>query len=117
FPGRGDPVAVLRAAQEAGCAAAEIGIPFSDPLADGPTIQRSGWQALRNGMTLHLAVEQVATARAAGVTLPLAAMTYINPVLAYGVEPLARDAAAAGFDGVIVPDLPADEAEEVRLLL
>ncbi len=60
FPRRDDTVAVLRAAQDAGCAAAEIGIPFSDPLADGPTVQRAGWQALRNGMTTTLAIEQVA---------------------------------------------------------
>jgi tryptophan synthase alpha chain len=114
FPSRDDTPALLRAAQDAGCLAAEVGIPFSDPLADGPTIQRSGWRALRNGMTLRLALEQVAAARAAGVTMPLAAMTYINPVLAYGVTEFARDAVAAGLDGLIVPDLPADEAGAVR---
>jgi len=114
FPNRGDTVPLLRAAQETGCLGAEVGIPFSDPLADGPTIQRSGWQALRNGMTLRLAVGQVQEARAAGVTMPLAAMTYINPVLAYGVTEFARDAVRAGLDGLIVPDLPADEADSVR---
>ena len=83
---------MLRAAQDAGCAAAEIGIPFSDPLADGPTVQRAGWQALRNGMTTALAIEQVAEARAAGVTIPLAFMTYINPVLSHGLERFCADA-------------------------
>src|SRR5665213_2924863 len=85
FPRRDDTVEVLRAAQDAGCAAAEIGIPFSDPLADGPSIQRAGWRALSNGMTAGLAIEQAAAARAAGVTLPLVFMTYLNPVLSYGV--------------------------------
>src|SRR5438445_5778731 len=114
FPSRDDTPALLRAAQDAGCLGAEVGIPFSDPLADGPTIQRSGWQALRNGMTLRLALEHVEAARAAGVTMPLAAMTYINPVLAYGVSEFAHDAADVGLDGLIVPDLPADEAGPVR---
>jgi tryptophan synthase alpha subunit len=114
FPRRDDTTAVLSAAQEAGCAAAEIGIPFSDPLADGPTIQRCGWQALRNGMTAGLAIEQAAAARAAGVTIPLAFMTYINPVLSHGLDRFCADAAAAGVDGLIIPDLPADEAAQAR---
>jgi tryptophan synthase alpha chain len=114
FPRRDDTIEVLRAAQEAGCSAAEIGIPFSDPLADGPTIQRAGWQALRNGMTTVLAIEQVARARAAGVTIPLAFMTYVNPVLSHGLERFCADAAAAGVDGIIAPDLPADEAAVLR---
>jgi tryptophan synthase alpha chain len=114
FPRRDDTVAVLLAAQRAGCAAAEIGIPFSDPLADGPTIQRAGWQALRNGMTTHLAIAQAAAARAAGVTIPLVLMTYINPVLSHGLARFCADAAAAGVDGIIVPDLPGDEAAEAH---
>jgi tryptophan synthase alpha subunit len=114
FPRRDDTVAVLRAAQDAGCSAAEVGIPFSDPLADGPTIQRAGWQALRNGMTTRLAIEQVAEARAAGVTIPLAFMTYVNPVLSHGLDRFCADAAAAGVDGIIAPDLPADEAAALR---
>ncbi len=114
FPRRDDTVAVLRAAQDAGCAAAEVGIPFSDPLADGPTVQRTGRQALRNGMTAALAVEQVAAARAAGVSIPLALMTYINPVLNIGLDAFCADAAASGADGIIVPDLPADEAADLR---
>jgi tryptophan synthase alpha chain len=114
YPRRDDTVAVLLAAQEAGCAAAEVGIPFSDPLADGPTVQRAGWQALRNGMTLGLAIEQVASARTAGVAIPLAVMTYINPVLSHGLDAFCADAAAAGVDGVIAPDLPVDEAGALR---
>jgi tryptophan synthase alpha chain len=105
---------LLQCAQDAGCIAAEVGIPFSDPLADGPTVQRTGQVALGNGMTLTIALEQVRVARTSGVTIPLAVMTYINPVLTFGVEEFAREAASAGVDGVIVPDLPLDEAADVR---
>ncbi len=114
YPRRDDTVAVLLAAQDAGCAAAEVGIPFSDPLADGPTVQRAGWQALRNGMTLGLALEQVAAARAAGVVIPLAVMTYVNLLLHHGLDTFCADAAAAGVDGVIAPDLPIGEAGALR---
>jgi tryptophan synthase alpha chain len=105
---------LLRCAQDTGCLAAEVGIPFSDPLADGPTIQRTGQVALGNGMTLTIALDQVREARASGVIIPLAVMTYVNPVLNFGVEPFARACAAAGVDGVILPDLPLDEAANVR---
>jgi tryptophan synthase alpha subunit len=114
FPRRDDTVAVLRAVQETGCAAAEVGIPFSDPLADGPTVQRAGWQALRNGMTARLAIEQTAAARAAGVTMPLTLMTYVNPILSMGLDRFCAEAARAGTDGLIVPDLPEDEADEAH---
>jgi tryptophan synthase alpha chain len=106
--------ALLRCAQDSGCIAAEVGIPFSDPLADGPTIQRTGQVALGQGMTLSIALGQVRKARAAGVTIPLAVMTYVNPVLSFGVEDFARESSAAGVDGVILPDLPLDEAAGVR---
>ena len=114
FPTLDATVPLLEAAQRAGCIAAEVGIPFSDPLADGPTIQRSGTQALRNGMTLRLALRQIAEARQAGVTIPLAPMTYVNPVLAYGPAAFMADLCAAGADGLIVPDLPDDEAGAIR---
>jgi tryptophan synthase alpha chain len=106
--------ALLQCAQDTGCIAAEVGIPFSDPLADGPTVQRTGQVALGNGMTLAIALEQVRSARASGVTIPLAVMTYVNPVLTFGVEEFARASASAGVDGVIIPDLPLDEAADVR---
>jgi tryptophan synthase alpha subunit len=114
YPHLESTVPLLRCAQRAGCIAAEIGIPFSDPLADGPTIQRTGQVALGNGMTLAIALGQLRDARESGVTLPLAVMTYINPVLTFGLDAFAREAAAAGADGVILPDLPLDEAAEVR---
>jgi tryptophan synthase alpha chain len=106
--------ALLLCAQRTGCIAAEVGIPFSDPLADGPTIQRTGQVALSNGMTAATALAQVRAARAAGVTIPLAVMTYVNPVLSFGVVNFAHAASAAGVDGVILPDLPLDESVGVR---
>jgi tryptophan synthase alpha chain len=114
FPRIADTIPLLQAAERAGCLAAEVGLPFSDPLADGPTIQRTSQRALENGMTVNLALEQVAQARSRGVQLPLALMTYVNPVLSYGQERFTRDAAAAGADAVIVPDLPLDEAAQLR---
>lgn len=105
---------LLLAAQRVGCVAVEVGIPFSDPLADGPTIQRTGQVALGNGMTLIRALADVRAARRRGVTIPIAVMTYVNPVLSFGVENLAREAASAGVDGVIIPDLPLDEAAGMR---
>jgi tryptophan synthase alpha subunit len=114
YPQQDSLGALLMCAQDAGCTAAEVGIPFSDPLADGPTIQRTGQVALGNGMTLTTALDQVRDARDAGVTIPLAVMTYVNPVLSFGLDAFARSAAAAGVDGTIVPDLPLDEAAGFR---
>jgi tryptophan synthase alpha chain len=114
YPRLESTAGLLLAAQRAGCIAAEVGIPFSDPLADGPTIQRTGQVAIGNGMTLALALEQIRNARDHGLTIPLAVMTYVNPVLSFGVEAFARAAAGAGVDGVILPDLPLDEAATMR---
>ena len=114
FPGRDDTAGLLLGAQRCGCLGVEVGIPFSDPLADGPTIQRTSQRALHNGMTVELALEQVAAARAAGLDLPIAYMTYVNPVLSYGLERFCGDAAASGADAVIVPDLPAGESGDLR---
>lgn len=110
FPERGATARLLLACQRAGSLAVELGIPFSDPLADGPTIQRTGALALELGMTAELAISQVAEARSAGLEIPVAAMTYVNPVLAMGIERFSAACSEAGVDGVIVPDLPADEA-------
>ena len=91
----------------------EIGIPFSDPLADGPVIQAATQIALENGMTVRKCLEAVRELRARGVTQPMLLMGYINPLLAYGVENFVRDARAAGADGLIVPDLPPEEGAQV----
>jgi tryptophan synthase alpha chain len=114
YPHLESTAGLLMAAQRVGCLAAEVGIPFSDPLADGPTIQRTGQAAIANGMTLTRALAQVRDARKNGLTFPLAVMTYINPVLTFGVATYADEAAAAGIDGLIIPDLPLDEAADVR---
>lgn len=95
----------------AGVAALEIGIPFSDPLADGPVIQRAGQKALAAGMTVAGALEVAEAVAREGV--PVVLMTYINPVLNYDPRKFAAEAAQAGVAGVIVPDLPIEEAEPV----
>jgi tryptophan synthase alpha chain len=92
----------------------EIGVPFSDPLADGPTVQRTSQAALQHGVTLADAVAMVRRLREHhGVSVPILLMGYFNPMLQYGLEDLARDSAAAGVDGYIVPDLPAEESDEL----
>ena len=91
----------------------ELGVPFSDPLADGPVIQRAGIRALAGGTSLPRILEMVATLRAE-VRVPIALMTYYNPVLAFGLKSFARTAADAGADGVLVPDLPWEESEPLR---
>ncbi len=95
----------------AGVAAIEIGIPFSDPLADGPVIQKAGQAALEAGMTVAGALEVAAEVAKEGV--PVVLMTYVNPVLSYDPRRFAAEAAQAGVSGVIVPDLPVEEAEPV----
>ena len=111
FPDVEGSVDLGRRYAEAGAAAIEIGIPFSDPLADGPVIQRAGTRALAGGMTVRGALD--VAARVAAFGAPVVLMTYVNPVLAYGVGRFAADAAAAGVAGVIVPDLPVEESAGV----
>jgi tryptophan synthase alpha chain len=108
-PSLEESIAVGRGYAGAGAAAIEVGVPFSDPLADGPVIQKAGQQALLGGMTVRRSIGVAGAIAEAGA--PVVLMTYLNPVLAYGVDAFARDAAAAGVAGVIFPDLPADEAE------
>ncbi len=110
FPDVATTLEMAPALEEAGAAVIELGVPFSDPLADGPTVQQCGFHALRQGVTLRRCLEACATLRARGLTVPLVFMGYYNPLLAYGLEALAGDAASAGLDGFIVPDLPAEEA-------
>lgn len=116
FPDLGATVPVVRAMAAAGADMVEIGIPFSDPLADGPTIQRASETALAAGMTLQGVLEIVRELRAGAdaVRVPILLMGYCNPILRFGLEPFAAAAAAAGVDGLIVPDLPPEEADEYR---
>lgn len=111
FPALDSTVPVARALEEAGADIIEIGIPFSDPVADGPTIQASNKVALDNGMNLKLVLAQVKEIRAQGVSMPIILMGYFNPVIQYGVERFIKDAASAGVDGLIIPDMPVDEFE------
>lgn len=94
----------------------ELGIPFSDPLADGPTIQRSTQIALENGTTVSGCLDMVRELRQRGVETPVCLMGYYNPMLAYGLEPFVEDAKTAGVQGFIVPDLPPEEAAQLMQL-
>ena len=110
YPDLATSRAVVEAIAASGADLIELGLPFSDPLADGPTIQRSTQVALENGVTLHVCIDFVRRMRKKGVVQPLVLMGYYNPILAYGVDSFAADAASAGADGLIVPDLPPEEA-------
>ncbi|MGZ4482674.1 MAG: tryptophan synthase subunit alpha [Gaiellales bacterium] len=105
----GDTPELAEAAVRGGASALEIGIPFSDPLADGPTIQRAAQRSLTAGMTTGRAFGVLREVRAR-VSVPLVPMTYAGPVMAYGEARFCADAAEAGADGLIVPDVPSDEA-------
>lgn len=110
FPRIDDTALIASSLEKAGADIIEIGIPFSDPVADGPTIQQSNKVALDNGVTLSLILKQVSEIRKS-VNMPIILMGYLNPVMQYGVEKFAKDAAAAGVDGVILPDMPLLEYE------
>lgn len=97
--------------EKAGADIIEIGVPFSDPVADGPTIQKAAERALRQGVTLRNILELVAALRRQ-TKVPLILMTYCNPIYAFGIEAFFKEAKGAGIDGVIVPDLPPEEAKE-----
>lgn len=108
YPQLNDTVPMMQAIERSGADMIEIGMPFSDPLADGPVIQESSTQAIANGMSIPKLFEQLKGIRTK-VNIPLILMGYINPVMQYGIEKFAADAAALGIDGVILPDLPVQE--------
>jgi tryptophan synthase alpha chain len=111
FPKLNDTLSVLEMLQEAGADIIEIGMPFSDPIADGPTIQESNQVALDNGMELQILFEQLRNMRDK-ITVPVFLMGYINPVLQYGFEAFAAKCEEVGIDGLILPDMPLYEFEE-----
>lgn len=111
YPTYDDSLDAIQAMAGVGVDGFEIGIPFSDPLADGPIIQAATQVALRNGITVRRCLDAVRELRARGVAQPMLLMGYLNPLLAYGPDAFARDARAAGADGLIVPDLPPEEAD------
>ncbi|WP_318508878.1 tryptophan synthase subunit alpha [Bacillus sp. T3] len=102
--------------EKCGVTAVELGIPFSDPVADGPTIQQAGIRALENGTTLKKVLQTVEAARKK-VSIPIILMTYMNPILAFGIDRFAELAHQAGVDGCIIPDLPIEEEEIIEPLL
>lgn len=111
FPQLTDTVNILKALQDAGADLVEIGMPYSDPVADGETIQRSNQQALDNGMTVTKLFEQLQDIRQQGLTVPILLMGYLNPVVQFGIEPFCQQCQAVGVDGLILPDLPLDVFE------
>ncbi len=104
---------MIEALVAAGADAMELGIPFSDSLADGPAVQHTSQVALSNGIGVKDCIQAVRTLRQRGITVPLVLMGSVNPLLAYGLERYAQDAAEAGASGFIIPDLPAEEAGEL----
>jgi len=114
FPALESALDIVPAIAEAGADLVELGVPFSDPLADGATIQAASQKALENGMSLALCLEQAATLQTRGVAIPLVLMGYYNPIVQFGIKRFAEQAAASGIDGIIVPDLPPEEAEALH---
>jgi tryptophan synthase alpha chain len=114
FPQRESALELVPAMEASGAALFELGMPFSDPLADGATIQRATQRALDNGVNLAYCLETVAELRRRAVQAPLLLMGYYNPLLRYGLERACAELAAAGGDGWIIPDLPPEEAGELR---
>jgi tryptophan synthase alpha chain len=110
FPDIAATMELVPAMEEAGADVIELGVPFSDPLADGVTIQRASFQALQQGMTLEGCLEICSSLRQKGVRVPLVLFGYYNPILAYGIEAFVQRAAAVGVDGFIVADLPGEES-------
>ncbi|QRR02845.1 tryptophan synthase subunit alpha [Dyadobacter sandarakinus] len=107
FPELSDTRRVLQALQDGGADLVEIGMPYSDPVADGETIQKSNDRALENGMTVKILFEQLKGMRDS-ITVPVLLMGYVNPVLQFGIEDFCRNCAEVGVDGLILPDLPMD---------
>ena len=110
YPAINDTMSILTQLQDSGVDMVEIGLPFSDPLADGPTIQASSTAALNNGMTTTLLFEQLKDVRKT-INIPLILMGYFNPMLQYGVEKFCAKCQEIGIDGIIMPDLPLAEYE------
>jgi len=110
FPDIQTSQSIFEAVSKAGADIIEIGVPFSDPLADGPSIQKSSFHAIRQGVTLHKCIDFLKQIRSNDIDTPIIFMGYFNPILQYGLEAFTRDASDAGLDGLIVPDLPTEEA-------
>ena len=114
YPRLESALALVPSLVNAGADLIELGVPFSDPLADGATIQAASQRALGNGMTLALCLEQAEALRTKGVPIPFVLMSYYNPIFQMGFEHFAHRAAASGIDGVIIPDLPPEESDGLQ---
>src|SRR5262245_60995558 len=112
YPDIETSIDVIEALAKNGADLIEVGLSFSDPLADGPVIQHATQIALEKGITVKKSLEAVKELRKRGVDIPLILMGYYNPMLAYGLERFVNDACEAGADGFIIPDLPTEESEE-----
>jgi len=117
YPDLDTSIDVIEALAKNGADLIEVGLSFSDPLADGPVIQHATQIALEKGITVKKSLEAVRELRNRGVDIPLILMGYYNPMLAYGLEKFVKDAGDAGADGFIIPDLPMEEAEEFQFIL
>ena len=116
YPQLNDTVRVMQALEKQGVDMLEIGVPFSDPMADGPVIQASGTQALRNGMSIKTLFSQLTDVRQS-VSIPLVLMGYLNPIIRFGFENYCREAVRCGIDGLIIPDLPfAEYVESYKMI-
>ena len=111
YPAKKDAINMVLAAEKAGAAMVELGMPFSDPLADGPLIQESSQKAIKNGVTINWILETVSNIRRQS-DIPIALMGYINPILKFGLTHFMESCSQAGVDGLIIPDLPPDEADD-----
>lgn len=105
---------IIKAVEDAGADIVELGVPYSDPLADGPVIQQASGRALANGVTIRDCIELAGKARDEGVKLPFILFTYFNPVLQYGLDAFFTDLKKQGISGVIIPDLPFEEDDKVK---
>ncbi|HLU89120.1 MAG TPA: tryptophan synthase subunit alpha, partial [Cyclobacteriaceae bacterium] len=105
YPKLNDTLPIMKAVEEAGADIIEIGVPYSDPVADGPTIQESNKQALDNGMTMKLLFSQIQDMRKE-INIPVILMGYLNPIIQFGMEAFCKKCKDVGVDGIIVPDLP-----------
>ena len=111
YPSKEDVLYMVLAAEKSGAAMVELGIPFSDPLADGPVIQESSQKSIENGVTINWILETVSNIRRQS-EIPIALMGYINPILKFGLTKFTKSCSEAGVDGLIIPDLPPEEADD-----
>ena len=111
YPTKEDAINMVLAAERSGAAMVELGMPFSDPLADGPVIQEASQKAIENGVTINWILETVSDIRQQS-DIPIALMGYINPILKFGLTKFMKSCSVAGVDGLIIPDLPPEEADD-----